>query len=389
MDGLTALTIIFLVFAVGEIISTKTKAVLSMMLVAPIIFLVAFWLGLPRTIFDDSTLTIFYSVTVGLLLVNLGTTIKIEDLISQWKTCIISLLSTLSIALGVYFIGRLIIDRYYALVGAPIFSGGVVAYLIMSEAGQKVGMPELAAFGALILVIHGFIGFPVASFLCKSEARNLLRKFRSGKVDSDVKVKSERKLKLKIVPKIPDEYNSPYVILFKAAFVALLANYTTNLFNGKINFLIICMLFGIIFKEIGFLEEDPLHESNSYSIVMAGGLISVFTGLANTTPEIVLSMIRPLSIVTVIGVFMCAFVSILVGRIFKESWQMSFAIGITALFGFPGTLIISTEAANAVTDDEDERAFVKDRLVPRIVIGGVVSVSIVSGIMAGIMINWI
>ena len=50
-------------------------------------------------------------------------------------------------------------------------------------------------------------------------------------------------------------------------------------------------------------------------------------------------MIKPLLIAVVIGLVSCTAVAILVGRIFKQSWYMSFALGVTALFGFPGTLI--------------------------------------------------
>lgn len=391
MNGLLALTVIFFIYAIGDIIASKTKAIISMIFFASVVFLIGFWVGIPKTIFTDSTLIAFSSVTIGMFLVNIGSTIKIKDFISQWKTCVIALASTLAIAIGVYFIGQLLIDRYYALVGAPIFSGGMVAYLIMSEAAIKVNMPELAAFGTLILVAHGFIGFPIASLLCKSESKNLLKKLKSGELTytKESEKTEESKSKFKIIPSLPDKYNSDNVIIFKVAFISLLANYTATLLQGKLNVLIICLLFGLIFKEIGFLEEDPLHKSNGFSFVIAGALVNVFAGLANTTPALVLSMIKPLLIVSIIGVCMCALISILIGKIFKESWQMSFAIGITALFGFPGTLIIPTEAAAAVASNDEEKAYLEKNLVPRLIISGMISVSIVSGLVAGIMINWI
>lgn len=391
MNGLLALTIVFLVYAVGDMVATKTKAILSMMFFASVAFIAMFWLGMPATLFNDSTLVAFSSVTISMFLVNLGSTIKIKDFIAQWKTCVIALCSTLSIALGVYFIGKLLIDRYYALVGAPVFSGGMVAYLIMNGVGEKVGMAELSAFGALILVIHGFIGFPIASILCKSEAKNLLKRYKSGEKlsNQNEQAKEESKSKFKIIPSLPKEYNSPNVIIFKVALVALLANYASTLLQNKINVLIIAMVFGLIAREIGFIEEDPLHKANAFTFVIGAALVNVFGGLANTTPALVLSMLKPLLIVSVIGVSMCALVSIIVGKIFKESWQMSFAIGISALFGFPGTLIIPTEACAAASSNDEEKVYLEKNLVPRMVIAGMVSVSIVSGVVAGVMVNWI
>ena len=54
MNGLIALTVIMVVYAVGDMIGTKTKAIISMLFVASVVFAVAFWLGLPKTIFTDS-----------------------------------------------------------------------------------------------------------------------------------------------------------------------------------------------------------------------------------------------------------------------------------------------------------------------------------------------
>ena len=49
-----------------------------------------------------------------------------------------------------------------------------------------------------------------------------------------------------------------------------------------------------------------------------------------------------------------AIVSILVGKIFHESWYLCCAMNITALFGFPGTVIVPTEVTKAVAETEDE-----------------------------------
>ncbi len=67
---------------------------------------------------------------------------------------------------------------------------------------------------------------------------------------------------------------------------------------------------------------------------------------------------------------------------------MSFALGVTALFGFPGTLIVPTEVANAVGQNPEEIEVLKKKLIPKMIIAGMVSVSVVSVIFAGIMAAW-
>ena len=156
MNGLYALTIILLIYAIGDLVATKTKAIISMLFVAAVIFAVCFWNGLPSTLFEDSTLVAFSSVTIGMMLVHMGTTIKLSDLIQEYKTVIIVLCSTLAICGGVYYIGRIFVEEYYALVSASVLGGAVVACLVMTEAMNSVGATDAAAFGSLILIVQDY-----------------------------------------------------------------------------------------------------------------------------------------------------------------------------------------------------------------------------------------
>ena len=137
MTAILSAAVIFVVFAAGDMISAKTKAIVSMLLVASVVFLAGFWTNIfPSTLFADSTLLSMAGLLVTMLLVHLGTTIKLRDFGAQWRTVIISALACVAISVAVYFLGQLIVDRGFALVGAPILSGGVVATLQMTRAGR-------------------------------------------------------------------------------------------------------------------------------------------------------------------------------------------------------------------------------------------------------------
>ena len=57
MTAILSAAVIFVVFAVGDMISAKTKAIVSMLLIASVVFLAGFWTGVfPTTLFADSTL---------------------------------------------------------------------------------------------------------------------------------------------------------------------------------------------------------------------------------------------------------------------------------------------------------------------------------------------
>lgn len=388
MNGLIALTIIMLVYGLGDIVATKTKAIISMLFVASVVFAVCFWMGMPGTIFQDSMINQFASVTVGLLLVHMGTTIKLADFAKEWKTVVLVLCSTIAICLGVYFVGQLVIQREMALIGAPILGGGVVAFIVMSDALQQAG-ENVILFGSIVLVAQGVIGFPIASILCRKEATRLQGLIKTGDLKlSVVEDTPETKPAWRFIPQIPEKYNSPNLRIGKLALAACLAQYLTGLTGGKVNTLVICLILGIIGREIGFYEEGELTKANGFTFVIGAVLTNVFASLANTTPAIILQMLAPLAVVAVIGLACCALVSIVIGKVLGISWYMSFACGVTALFGFPGTFIVPDEVSKSVGDNQEETAIIMQNLMPKMVIGGMVSVSIISVLFAGVMAGW-
>ena len=392
MNATLAAAIIFVVFAVGDMISAKTKAIVSMLLVASVVFLLGFWAGIfPTTMFADSTLLSMAGLLVTLLLVHLGTTIKLRDFGAQWRTVIISAVACIAISVAVFFIGQLIIDRGFALVGAPILSGGVVATLQMQSMAQDAGREELAVFATLVMCAQGFVGYPVASLCLKSEAKRIKAKLNSGELSaSDLEdSKAAETSHKKLIPPLPAALNTPNAILAKVVLVALLSVTVSGLFHDAVNKLVWCLIFGVLCKEIGFLDENALGKANATGIVMPIITLSIFTNLASATPQMVGSMIVPLLVVIVIGSIAFSVVSILVGKIFGYSWQMSVAIGSSCLFGFPGTVIISNEVSESTGTTAEEKAFINEQIMPKMLVAGMVTVSITSVLVAGVMCKWL
>ena len=392
MNAILAAAVIFVVFAAGDMISAKTKAIVSMLLVASVVFLVGFWTGVfPTTMFADSTLLSMAGLLVTMLLVHLGTTIKLRDFGAQWRTVIISAVACIAISAAVYFIGQLIIDRGFALVGAPILSGGVVATLQMQEMAQKADLPQLTVFATLVMCAQGFVGYPVASLCLKSEAKRIKAQLDAGELsvasqDAEKAAAASRK---KLIPALPAKYNTPNVVLAKVVLVALLSVFVSSLFHDAVNKLVWCLIFGVLCKELGFLDEDALGKANATGIVMPIITLSIFTNLASATPEMVVSMVVPLLVVIAIGTVAFAVVSILIGKIFHYSWQMSVAIGSSCLFGFPGTVIISNEVSESTGTTPEEKAYINAQIMPKMLVAGMVTVSITSVLVAGVMCKWL
>ena len=393
MLPILATFVILLIFGVGDMIATKTKAIVSMLFVASVVFMAGFWTGLfPKTMFTDSTLLGVAGVLVCMLLVHMGTTIKLRDFADQWRTVIVAAVCCVAISLGIFFLGGLIIDRNYAVVGAPILSGGVVATITMQGAANDLGLPDLAIFATLVMVCQGFVGYPVASLCLRSEAKRIRKLVENGEELKGVTAQianSNAVAKKRLIPPIPDKYNGPNVIMAKVAFVGFLATIFATWISGAIGFnisnLIIGLIFGLLCKELGFLEEGPMTKAGADGFMLVVVTLSIFGDLANSTPEGVLEMLWPLFVVVVTGSVTFLVLGSLVGKLVGMSWQMACAIGSTCLFGFPGTYIVTNEVVNAIAADEKEKQLMLDHMMPKMLIAGMVTVSICSVLIATYM----
>ena len=395
MLPILATFVILLVFGVGDMVATKTKAIVSMLFLSSVIFLAGFWTGIfPTTMFDDSTLLLVSGVLVTMLLVHMGTTIKLRDFADQWKTVIIAAAACIAISLGIYFLGGLIVpDKNYVVVGAPILAGGVVATLTMQGAVEGKSV-ELGVFAALVMVVQGFVGYPVCSLCLRSEVKRVRRLVESGQELKGVTAKitsAGAVTKKRLIPPLPDKYNGANIMMAKVALVGWLATIFATWFSGLIGFnvssLIFALIFGLICKELGFLEEGPMGKAGADGFMLVVVTLSIFTNLAQSTPDMVAGMLWPLLVVVVTGSITFLVISTLVGKIFGVSWQMSCAIGSTCLFGFPGTYIVTNEVVNATANNDQEKQLMLDHMMPKMLIAGMVSVSITSILIAGYMVN--
>ncbi|MFP4705343.1 MAG: hypothetical protein ACLFMV_11105, partial [Spirochaetaceae bacterium] len=132
MDTLGAILVIAVVYAVGDVVSNKTKALFSMMFVAGLLFLVGFWVGVPTSLFEDSKLVPVAMALVAMLMVHMGSFMKLRDLREEWKTVLVAIVALTALALALFLLGGAIIGRERAITAVGPISGGVVATLIVS-----------------------------------------------------------------------------------------------------------------------------------------------------------------------------------------------------------------------------------------------------------------
>ena len=96
-------------------------------------------------------------------------------------------------------------------------------------------------------------------------------------------------------------------------------------------------------------------------------LIIIFAPLATISVDQLIELILPLSVAFVVGVLGNMLFSAIVGKLLGYSMAMSVAIGLTSLYGFPGTMVLSQEAAKSVGENQEEIQAVENQILPKMI----------------------
>lgn len=378
--------VIAFAFVIGEFLSRKTNGFVSSMVFGCIIAMCLFWTNLiPKTIAVDSTLlATLNSVGVALLLVNMGTSIDIEDLLREWKTVVVCCAGLVGIGVLAFTAGTALFGKEYALTAAPVVSGGVIAFQIVSEAATTAGKPAFIGFAALVLAFQSMVGMPVASFCLKKE---LISARAKGMFSGEAEKKAAFKLPETNVFKTPSPAADTSTLkFFKLAIVATIGYLLSAKLLTFINANIMYLLVGVLARKVNFLQKNALKDAGGYGYIMLCMYALTFNGFSSVSPADAVSFILPLIGCLLLGVVGIAIMALIFGKIVGYNPYVSIACGVTALFGYPGTEILSNEVVASMTDftkEEKEKAL--NYIMPKMIVGGFTTVTIASVVFAGII----
>lgn len=176
-----AFAVFALFFGIGDFIASKTKGIISSVVVGSMIFVVLFSSDIfPKdALASTGIISLMASIGLFLMVVGVGTEIDLKGLLEEWRTVVIALAGMAGIAVSVFTIETLIIGREYALISAAPISGGLLATIIASNAANEVGRTDLATFASLVMSFQILVGMPLASFCLKKESSRLLKSINS------------------------------------------------------------------------------------------------------------------------------------------------------------------------------------------------------------------
>ena len=398
MSNIEAFLILAVLYYIGEFISTWTKAWIPSVFVIASLFLLGYWTFFPADIVPRAGLgpPLGGLLVIMLCITHMGTIISIKQLMEQWKVVVVSLAGLVGMIALCWFVCVPLVGKAYVVAGLPPLTGGIVAATMMQQAAAERGLMEAAVLAIAMYAVQGFVGYPLTAVVLKHEGKKLLAGYRSGAhramqggtVDEGIgNMKTAAPERKPLFPAMPEKYSSTAFILGKLMLIAWFSSLLSRLTGGAVNQAVITLILGVVFTELGFLDRNSLHKAGSYGFLMYVLMIFVFAGLKDATPQMLASCIGPMLTIIAFGVAGLIIMSIIVGKILGLGWAISSAVSLTALYGFPPNYILTDEATKALAETPEEKQYLMDQMLPQMIVGGFVTVTITSVIIAGIFIN--
>lgn len=400
-----ALFILCALYAVGEFVGTYTKAWVPSVFVIAVLFLVGYWTFLPKDVVKIGGLgaPLGGIIAIMMVIVHMGTAISLKELGKQWKIiigCLAGLAGMIIFCLVLGFMD--VIDFNYIIAGLPPLTGGIVAATMMQAAAQELGLEKVAVLAICMYVCQGFAGYPLTAVMLKKEGNRLLKAYRNGEMtdtaDSGAVDEANGKmaetggtLKKKPFPRIPDKY---YSVTYSLATICLIAtlcivvgNWTKSFMGAyAVNPAVLGLVFGIIATELGFLRSNILVQNGCFNFIMFIVMIFIFNGLNSASPTLLAGILGPMVLIIIVGVIGMVLFSYIVSKFLKISSYMAIAASLTALYGFPPNYVLTDECTTALAETAEEKKFLMNAMLPQMIVGGFVTVTITSVIIASLFI---
>lgn len=371
--------ILILIFAIGNEVSLATRSVFSLMLFSSIVHLIGYWTGLIPT---DSVMNTYLpsmltAYLLPIIVANLGTMMDINQLLGEWKTVVLCLLSLAALGIVSFTVGTFLFGEYAVIASVPI-SGGGVATILIGDACIENGRPDLAGFAALCNSMDLLIGLPMGAFMIRGQ---LVHMQKEGKLLSrEALYAGEKQL-----PQInrlnwkrkPAWWTRPYPMLARVTLIALIAYIPAQ--YTSVPHPIWCLLFGIIASQCGFLELNSLQNAGYWNFLLIVQLCNQPRLLAGVTWDSFKSMILPAFGMLLLGAVTLMLSGLIIGKFLRMPARTSCAVALTAMIGYPNTMLISQDAVATLKDaSEEEKAVALGYALPKMLVGGFTTVTFAS-----------
>jgi hypothetical protein len=386
--------VVCMIMFLGDFVSQKSRGKIPSLLIIAVCFLLGYWTVMPRDILDVTHINQIKNITMLLVLLQVGAMFNLKQLKDEWKAVVVTLFAIAGIVVVAGIGGTLLFGKDMAMVGIPPLTGGGMATIIMSDAASAMGLDKLAMTATIIYIMQGFVGFPLTNYFLRKEGIRLVREYRENtparaEAGEAHREGSREKGKKTLNDLVPERFKGTSYYFAKLSILALLV-YTVDLFTGKyFNVSIVMIAAGILAGHYGLIEKEPLKKANSFGILMMALTASFMRYFAQSTPAQVARLIVPVVSFLVLGTVGIMAFSVPVGKKFGYSLDLSIAIGLNCFLGFPHNFVITNEVVNMLGQTDGEKEHLNKILMSKMIIGSIVSVSVVSALVAGMLVPFL
>lgn len=386
-----AIVIVCGIFAACEVFGKLTRYAIPTLVLVMFVFII---FGGELKILPEDLLqtTGFYNMTytfvLPFVLASFGTSMSISGLKSESRTVITSLIAVACIVLLGVIAGLTFMDLRTAIYGSIEVAGGGQAGLIFLTALQaQEGTETMVALMLCLMSMQLIFGYPLCSFAMRKSIKLRLKENRIPALQQTVAAAEKKPL----IP-VPAWLKGNFYYIF--AMLGVICFLSQKLYElTTLSAYLWYILLGFLFAELGILEHNCLmkagHGPVLLSIMYATILASFLTLKLSSIGGVALNF----AVLIFFGIAGCAIAALIVSKLFKVDFFEAYAISIGCMVGYHPSQKITEEALQAIRASQeisDETAeCLKSYYEPKIIISGVVSISLVTGILAGIVVSFL
>ncbi|SRR5699024_770844 len=381
-EPIVATFLLLLILTIGELISIVTHARVPMLMTAMVLYLLLVWSGLfPEDMTEQTLIPSLAAVLIPALIVHMGTLMSYDILKKQWRAVVIALFGLVGALALVLSVGTLIFDFATAASGIGPISGGVIALLITTERLTELGLTSLIVIPVMIAAFQSPVGMPITIYFMRKYSRYFLK----YKTESDILQDLEEKNRYEYARFNILKNNLVLLTIIFAfgALATLLSNFT------PIHYTLYSLLFGIILVNIRILPKAALEKANSFSFLMAALMIVIINTMGGITPGDVVKHFPAVVLILAIGIVGLLLGGFIGSKLVGWHYAKGIPVALTALLGFPADYILCEEVSRSETNNDTDQEVLFDELVSPMVIGGFVTVTVASVIIASFVMGLI
>lgn len=386
-----AIVIVCGIFAVCEVLGKLTRYAVPTLVLVMFVFVI---FGgeleiIPSDVIDLAGFSnVTYTFGLPFVLASFGTSMSVKGLKSEGKAVLTAVLAVACIVAFGVIAGFTFMDLRTAIYGSiEVAGGGQAGLVFLTALREKSGTDSMMVLILCLMEIQLLVGYPLCSAAMRKSMKLRLKENRIPALQQAIAAEEKKPL----IP-IPAWLRSNfYYIFFMLGVICFLAQklYALTTLSAYLWYI----LLGFLFAELGILEHNCLMKNGfgatlmniMYATILADCLTLKLGSIRTVALDFVLLML--------FGLVGCAVSAWIVSKLFKVDFHEGYAVSISCMVGYPPTQKITEESVQAMRancDIDDETAErLRGYYEPKVVISGIVSISLITGILAGIVVSFL